>query len=77
MKKLFLETQGVEGGDTKVQNANGFILVECEQQKITFDNFTGKGESYKPRENPLIEIIDKGTVLFSGGFNELLERIKL
>jgi hypothetical protein len=76
MKNLSLQTQGVKGGQTKIKNNNGYIMVNCEEHRITFDNFTGSGEYYKQRENPLIEIVEKGEVKFSGNLIELIERLK-
>ena len=77
MKDLSIQTQGVKGGNTKSVEKNGYVMVNCEQHRITFDNFKGFGENYKPRENPLIEIIENGEVKFAGNFSELIERLKL
>jgi hypothetical protein len=75
-KDLRLETQGVTGGNTKTVEKNGFVMVNCEEHRVTFDNFQGRGETYRQRENPLIEIIESGVVLFSGNFSELIYRLK-
>lgn len=76
-KFLRLETQGVKGGNTKTVEQNGYIMVNCEEHRITFDNFIGQGATYKQRENPLIEIIENGKVKFSGNLIELIERLKI
>lgn len=77
MKDLRIETQGVKGGNTRVVEKNGYVMVNCEEHRITFDNFKGRGETYKQRENPLVEIIENGVVKFSGNLSELIDRIKL
>jgi len=77
MESLTILTQGVKGGNTKTQKA-GYILAELrhEQDRITIDDFQGTGDAYKQRELSLIEIIQNGTVLFSGNKYELFEILK-
>ena len=76
MNNLHLETQGVKGSNTKTINSNGSILVQFEKQIIMIDNYEGRGNTYKQREVPLIEIIEDGTNLFSGTFEELKIKIQ-
>lgn len=76
-KNLYLEVQGIKGGNTKTTEKTGFVLVGCEEHNIQFDNFKGKGDTYKQRENPLITIVANGETKFTGNFCELIERLKL
>jgi len=77
MEKLTITTQGIKGGDTKTQKA-GYALIELrhDQDRITIDDFEGRGTTYKQRELQNIEIIQNGKVLFSGNKYELFEILK-
>lgn len=77
-ENIYLETQGIKGGKTKTQKV-GYAIVcfRNHQDRITIDDFYGQGETYKQREVQLIEVIDNGKVIFSGGIKELFERLKL
>jgi hypothetical protein len=74
MNNIAITTQGVKGGSTKCQKV-GYALIELrhDQDRITIDDFEGRGENYKQREQQLIEIIQNGKVLFSGSKHELFE----
>jgi len=76
-ENISLTTQGIRGGETKSQKA-GFVLIELrqDQDRITVDDFEGRGETYKQREMLKIEIIQNGDVLFSGSKYELFEILK-
>ncbi|MFK5981496.1 MAG: hypothetical protein QM499_01180 [Flavobacteriaceae bacterium] len=75
MKTLNINTQGVKGGQTKSFNI-GYLLATFENQRISIDNFEGTGNSYKPRKEPLIQIIEDGKNLFEGTFEELKNKLK-
>jgi len=77
MKNIYLETQGVKGGETKTQNV-GYLLacLRHEQDRIVIDDFEGQGNNYKQRELQNIEIIENGKLLFSGNKYELFEILK-
>lgn len=76
MKSLSITTQGVKGGNTKTQGI-GYVLacIDNHEQRISIDNFSGQGSTYKQREEPLIEIIENGKILSSGTFNELKDKL--
>ena len=76
MADLSIQTQGVKGGNTQSKKA-GYMLAcfEDESQRISIDNFEGRGETYKEREAPLIEVIDNGATIFSGTFAELKAKL--
>jgi hypothetical protein len=67
MNHIKITTQGTRGGNTKCNNA-GYALIQLrhEQDRITIDDFEGTGETYKQREQQLIEIVHNGKILFSG-----------
>jgi len=72
MKNLTVITQGIKGGETKVIATIGNILATIEErQRIFIDNFEGRGDSYKQRKTPLVQIIEDGKNLFSGTFERL------
>jgi hypothetical protein len=76
MKKLSIETQGIKGGQTKTTYEIGAVFASFEGQKISIDNFEGRGDSYKKRQNPLIQIIEDGQNIFSGTFEELKNKLQ-
>lgn len=77
MKNIWIETQGVRGGNTKTQNVGYAILcLRHDQDRITVDDFEGSGDSYKQREQQRIEVIENGKVLFSGSKQELFDILK-
>jgi hypothetical protein len=77
MENIYIETQGIKGGNTKVQNV-GYLLASLRnnQDRIIIDDFEGHGKGYKQRELQRIEIIENGKLLFSGSKYELFEILK-
>lgn len=75
MKKLVIETQGVQGKN-KQTNTIGFVQIMCENDMLIVDNFQGAGPTYKQREEPVITLSKDGKDYFHGTFKELLFRIK-
>lgn len=74
MKNLYLETQGVKGGNTKNHKNIGYIWAQFENNVISIDNFEGRGDSFKQRKEPNIYISERGVnnkTIFEGTFNEL------
>ena len=59
MAHLTIQTQGVKGGNTKIEH-KGYVLIESENNKLPFrlsvDNFEGMGNTYKEREQPEIKV---------------------
>ena len=77
MKTLSAFTQGVKGGSSKGQN-HGYIAVRLGMDKIlAVDNYTGSGERYKQREEPVICIFDKGgfNCIFEGTHEQLILKL--
>ncbi len=77
MKNIWLETQGVKGGQNQGKEV-GFVIacLRHEQDRITIDDFEGYGDAYKQRETQLIEVYENGKLLFSGSKYELFEILK-
>jgi hypothetical protein len=77
MEYINLETKGVKGGKTKVQQVG--YLIACLRHRldmIVIDDYISDGKNYIPREQQLIEVIENGKVLFSGTKHELFEKLK-
>ena len=77
LEYIHLETQGVRGGNTKTQKV-GYVIacLRHDQDRITIDDFEGRGDTYKQRESQHIEIVQNGEVLFSGTKYELFDILK-
>jgi len=72
-----INTQSIKGGNSKTTEV-GYILISLRhnQDRISIDDFTGHGDSYKQREQQEIMIIENGNMLFSGTKYELFEILK-
>lgn len=77
MNNIFIETRGVKGEEIENKTV-GYVVVELRncQGTIIVDDFIGCGNTYKQREHQLIEIMENGTVLFSGNKEELFKILK-
>jgi hypothetical protein len=72
---IFLQTQGIKGGNTKSQKVGYILVLPRENAMITIDAFEGQGLSYKPREQKKILIAADGKNIFEGTFDELIEKL--
>lgn len=80
--RLQVTTQGVSGGKNKTET-KGWAALSFSQEgqtlgQISVDTFEGSGQTYKERSFPLITISfhDGESPVWSGGINELRERLK-
>jgi len=88
--KVTVTFQGVNGKNFSPLKSVGVAVLRVESQEsqedkyplyahaptILIDAFSGSGDSYKRREKSLIEIKNKGYVLFSGDFERLEKTFK-
>jgi len=76
MKTLSAFTQGIKGGKSK-QEKHGYASLQFDGNKVlSIDNFTGIGERYKQRENPIVCIFDGFNCIFEGTHEQLINRLK-
>ncbi len=78
MSKIKVKTIGIRGHEPKIQEqgmATVFIDGD-DSDHIAFDAFTGFGDSYKRREETLINVVSDGKIIYSGTFGVLVEIIK-
>jgi len=78
MNNLEFTTQGIKGGKHSKPQKSGFMVVNLRHNLdfITFDDFSGSGETYQQRELTLIEVYENDKLLFSGDKYELFEILK-
>jgi hypothetical protein len=78
MNNLSLKTQGIRGGTPQYKEKVGSItaFLRHSEDRIVIDDFTGSGNTYKKREQTLIEIYDNGQLLFAGTKQELFEILR-
>ncbi len=78
MSNLSLKTQGIRGGAPQYKEKVGSIttFLRHSEDRIVIDDFSGSGNTYKKREQSLIEIYDNGKLLFTGTKQELFEILK-
>lgn len=73
MKRLSVEIQGVKGGNTKTQKIGYGMINVNEEKVISVDNFSGSGDTYQQRENPIICIFDDtNECIFEGTHQQLV-----
>ena len=75
MKNLNLLTQGRKGGKQSPIRNVGYILASYDRSKISVDNYSGHGDTYKQREEPHIFIEHEGKTLFEGTMQELKAKL--
>lgn len=76
MKTLSIYTNGVKGTGVKEQKL-GYVSAYSGNDKImSIDNYSGAGESYKQRENPVICIFDGMDCIFEGTHEQLINKLK-
>ena len=76
MADLKLKYQGIKGGEPIWKNRVGYISAFFNNIKIIIDNYQGFGNSYKKREEPIIDIQEDGKMIFSGTIKELKDKLK-
>jgi hypothetical protein len=75
--KLSLKITGVRGGSPKWIKAGQIIsFPDNYWSYISVDAFEGSGDSYRRRNDCLIEISTHGNIIFSGTFEQLCEKLK-
>ena len=78
MKTLALKTQGITGGTPKYTPKVGYVNVFYDglsSTSILIDNYVGNGDSYKQRDEPIIDIKQDGKIIFSGTIEELKNKL--
>lgn len=80
MAKLSLKTVGIKGKTPKYIEKIGSVCVFADQNNtqsnIYIDAFRGSGQTYKEREENIIEVQEDGKIIFCGTFKELANRLK-
>ena len=80
--ELNVRTQGVRGGNAKFEDKGCATLYVTDRgQKrsdlnIDVDTFIGYGETYKRRDNALINISFECVPLFTGDIEKLINQLK-
>jgi hypothetical protein len=73
---IYLETQGIKGGNTKTQKVGYVFIQPSENLAISVDAFEGAGHNYKPRKEKLIIISTETENIFEGTIDELILKLK-
>ena len=76
MKDLSFRRIGVQG---KLNNENkkvGYIGVFSKSEKIiSVDNYSGRGDTYQQRDEPIICIFDGEDCIFEGTHEQLIKKL--
>ena len=79
MKKLQVLTEAVKGGRATVSNKGRAKLIiwdnEVRPEYIEVDTFSGQGDEYKQRKNPIIRIHFADNQEWHGTIEDLKEKI--
>jgi hypothetical protein len=79
---LDLTVQGVKGGKCQELQNKSLCIAHIDDssvfntKRIIIDAFTGQGDTFKRRENCLIDIEIEGETVFCGTFNELIKKLR-
>jgi len=75
--KIDISEQGIKGGNFH-RKESGYVNIkidENESNRITLDAFSGSGINYKRLNESIINIFNNNEPVFSGTFNELVEKL--
>ena len=78
MTNIFVRLTSKRGGRPieHPDKGNAEIVIDEFDNFIHIDAFEGYGNSYKRRENSIIEIVHGGSQVFYGTMDELKEKLK-
>jgi hypothetical protein len=77
--KINLKTQNKKGNEPTYKEDFGYISTFIEGKSnghISVDAFIGQGESYRRREDAIINVFYGGKLEFSGTLTELINKLK-
>ena len=79
--KLYIGTQGVFGGNFSKYQSKGCVVVAIDGQpydatRITFDAFSGAGDSYSLRDETSVHVADQKGSIFQGTITEFMQVLK-
>lgn len=57
-KSIFIQSQNIKAGHISPVKAIGFLAVNIDGIKLTFDAYNGSGPAATPRTDSLIQIVD-------------------
>jgi hypothetical protein len=76
MKRLSTTTQGIKGGNTKTTTIGYAMICMDGDKAISIDNYSGHGEFFRQRVNPVICIFESQNCIFEGTHEQLISKLK-
>jgi hypothetical protein len=75
MKTLSTIQQGITGGGSKMYKIGYVAMFTGNDKTISIDNFSGRGEEYKQRDQPIVCIFDGQNCIFEGTHEQLIQKL--
>ena len=81
MSELLVRKQGIRGGNWSARDKQGAIdigygVLGDLDKEILIDNYTGSGNTYTKREDPLVNLFDNGVCIYAGTLSHLFNTMK-